>query len=141
MHDYLKRGELVPDELTVEIVHEHLDKLINLGLYSPEKQFLLMDGIPRTLKQAEALDRYHDVRQLILLDVPDREVLIQRLQGRGRGDDADLEVLRNRMRVYDEQTKETLTHYSKIARINADQTKLEVLRDVLESLIPVLKSP
>lgn len=134
VHAYLQKGELVPDELTIQICMEQVkgDKLV------------LLDGIPRTVKQAEILDQYVDVKQLVLLDVGDEDVLIKRLQGRakieGRADDAKTEVLHKRMEVYHQQTKDVLTHYPEelISHVNADQTKLEVLRDSLSAIIPLV---
>jgi adenylate kinase len=137
---YASQGLLVPDDVTIEIFLYYLNGLIATNRYRHEEQFLLLDGIPRTLNQATLLDAHIDVQQIIVLETDNSEELIQRLQRRakleGRQDDADPEVLRRRQEVYATQTQELLGHYpdAMIARFNADQKPLEVLRDVLATL-------
>lgn len=144
VHDYMVRGEYPPDELVMEIFHQHLEHLIEGGTYRPNEQFLLMDGIPRTLNQAKLLDHYLEVKRVLLLDVADQEVLVGRLQSRalieGRADDADVDVLRTRMELYQKQTAHVLDHYPDevVSHVNADQKKLEVLRDSLIELAHLL---
>ncbi|MEM7175495.1 MAG: nucleoside monophosphate kinase [Chlamydiota bacterium] len=143
-HQYASKGELVPDETTVEICRQYIIGLIATNRYFPEKQLLLLDGLPRTKEQAEKLDQYFDVKKIILLDAPDRKVLIDRLTKRARTesrqDDQKTDVLHRRMRAYDEQTLAVLAHYPEnlVARFNADQKPLEVLRDILNGLCPIL---
>ena len=76
--EYMDRGDLVPDELIIEMIKERLDKPDAAGGF-------ILDGFPRTEKQAEALDEeLQDVRQLsaaLLIDVPEEEV-VRRLSGR-----------------------------------------------------------
>ncbi len=144
IHEYMRKGEYPPDELVMEIFHNHLEHLIEQGIYRPKEQVLLLDGIPRTLNQAEILDRYHEVKRVLLLDVSNQNVLIERLRSRalieGRTDDSNIEVLRTRMELYQKETAQVLTHYPEklISHINADQTKLEVLRDSLIALASIL---
>lgn len=76
---YMDRGELVPDSITVAMILEHLEKL-------DETQNVLLDGFPRTVAQAQALDLGlerigRQINQAIYLEVP-REVLLRRLSGR-----------------------------------------------------------
>lgn len=139
-HSYASKGLLLPDEATVEIWHHYVEGLIATNRYFPERQLLLLDGIPRTVKQTELLDPYINIVKIIVLEVPDTEVLIKRLQRRAviekRMDDKDAEVLRTRMEVYKKETVHVLDHYpkNKIEYFNADQKPLEVLRDVLVKL-------
>ena len=139
-HSYADKGLLVPDEVTLGIWEDYVKALIRKDFYKPEKQFLLLDGIPRTLHQAQSLDRYVQVKGVIVLEMPDIQALVARLQNRakleGRKDDIDEKVIRERMRVYQEQTLAILEHYpsSIVHRFNSQQTKLEVLRDVLAVL-------
>ncbi len=74
----------------------------------------LLDGFPRTVTQAEALEhglaaRDKELDQAVLLDVPDEEV-VRRLAGRGRPDDTP-EIVRERMRVYHESTEPLVDFY------------------------------
>lgn len=143
-HSYASKGHLLPDEATVQIWRHYVDGLISTNRYFPESQLLLLDGIPRTLKQTELMDPYINIVKIIVLDVPNYEILIKRLQRRAmiekRMDDKDAEVLKTRMEVYKKETAHVLDHYpkDKIAVFNADQKPLEVLRDVLVKLSNLL---
>jgi adenylate kinase len=106
---YMAAGQLVPDDVIVGIVAERLK--------APDcaKGFLL-DGFPRTIAQAEALDRMLSERNLPLdgvleLRVPEEE-LFRRLAGRGRADDSP-HVIRERLVAYRRQTEPLLDYYGK----------------------------
>ncbi len=141
---YSDRGELGPDELTIELWEAHMQQLVLEGRYFPEEQLALLDGLPRTVRQTELMDGKINVKAILLFDVPDREVLIDRLSKRahkqGRDDDADPAVLKRRQRVYDEETAGVIAHYPQelVYRINADQRPLEVLRDIINSVGDIL---
>lgn len=136
-HNYASQGLLVPDELTVQIWHHFVHGLIATNRYFPNQQLLLLDGIPRTMRQAELLEKHIEIEGIIVLDVENTEELIQRLQRRAliekRHDDMDTEVLKTRMNVYNKDTKLLLQHYTSYPtfHFNASQKPLEVLRDVL----------
>ncbi|MEI8328524.1 MAG: nucleoside monophosphate kinase [Chlamydiia bacterium] len=146
-HTYASKGHLVPDEVTVEIWRQYVSGLIATNKYFPNKQFLLLDGIPRTSKQAEIFDQYIDVAHIIVLEMGNIEGLIGRMKKRAfiekRSDDSDENVLRTRMHIYEKDTKSVLAHYPEhlISRFNADQKPLEVLRDVLLTLSDLLSYP
>ena len=146
-HTYASKGHLVPDEATVEIWRQYVSGLIATNKYFPNKQFLLLDGIPRSSKQAEIFDQYIDVAHIIVLEMGNIEGLIGRMKKRAfiekRSDDSDENVLRTRMHIYEKDTKSVLAHYPEhlISRFNADQKPLEVLRDVLLKLSDLLSYP
>lgn len=143
-HEYAYKGLLIPDDATIEIWHHFVMGLIETNRYFPSEQLLLLDGIPRTLHQAQILDQYLEVKKIILLKAPDEEILIRRLKRRSfiekRGDDSDEKVLLKRMEVYRQQTAEVLNHYPKelISTFNANLRPLEVLRDILIDLCDTL---
>ena len=143
-HRYAHQGLLLPDEATIEIWHHFVTGLVETNRYFPKEQLLLLDGIPRTLHQAQILDRYLDIKKIILLNVEDNDVLIRRLKRRSliekRGDDSDETVLKKRMEVYQKQTLEVLSHYPEelISIFDANLRPLEVLRDILIDLSDVL---
>ena len=145
-HTYASKGNLVPDDVTIDIWHKYTEGLITTNKYFPKRQLLLLDGIPRTLEQAKILEQYVEVVGVIVLEMPNTEGLIKRLQRRAiienRHDDADEAVLRKRMEVYEKQTSMLLKHYTdeQIFRFNADAKPLEVLRDVLTKLSQLLSS-
>src|SRR5271154_3592453 len=103
-HTYAGKGFLVPDAVTIEMWKHYVDGLICTNRYFPSKQFLLLDGIPRTLSQAIILDQHIEVVKVIVLEMSNIGTLIKRMKRRAliekRQDDADEEVLKTRMHVY-----------------------------------------
>ncbi len=145
-HKYASKGNLVPDDVTIDIWHHFVQGLIATNRYFPDEQLLLLDGIPRTVEQAKILERYVDVKRILLLEVAHRDVLIHRLKRRAliekRGDDKKEDVLRHRMEIYEEETFPVLEHYpdTLITRFNAEQRPLEVLRDILTETCDLLSN-
>lgn len=97
---YMDRGELVPDELILDLIRERLAQ-------ADAQAGWILDGFPRNVTQAEFLDRLlSELEQpldfVLALDVPDN-VLVERLLARGRRDDSE-ETIRRRLEVYREQT-------------------------------------
>ncbi len=108
-NEYMASGQLVPDEIIVEIIRERLAESDCQGGY-------LLDGFPRTIGQAEALDKMLAAKGTPLdvvleLKVPEEE-LFQRLAGRGRADDKP-EVIKQRLVAYRNQTSPLLDYYGK----------------------------
>ncbi len=101
----MARGELVSDELVLAIVRSRL---------TGHHGGWLLDGFPRNLAQAEALDallgELNQQIELVVLMELDDAVLIQRLLSRGRADDNE-DVIRHRLEVYREQTAPLIAHY------------------------------
>ncbi|MBU0718223.1 MAG: nucleoside monophosphate kinase [Planctomycetes bacterium] len=138
---YSTKGELAPDELTIRVFKHHVDGEIKAGKIDLDYHTLVLDGIPRTVVQVELLAGLVEVRRIVYLMMQDRDALIARLAGRAkksnRPDDADPEVIRNRIEVYERETAPVLEAYPKklIARVNGDQPPLAVLRDVADCLV------
>ena len=136
-HTYAGEGKLVPDEVTIEIWRHYVGGLIATNAYFPHDQFLLLDGLPRTVQQTKLLESYTEVMHIIVLEMPNVEGLIGRLKRRAiierRQDDFDEKILHKRMQIYQDETVKVLSQYPKelISNFNADQAPLEVLRDVL----------
>ncbi|MBM3184457.1 MAG: nucleoside monophosphate kinase [Chlamydiae bacterium] len=143
-HRYAGKGLLLPDEVTIQIWHIFVEGLIATNRYFPSQQLLLLDGIPRTLRQAELLEKHLRIERIVVLEIEKQEELIKRLQRRAliekRVDDMDEEVLKTRFEVYQKDTIKLLGHYPKklFSHFNADQKPLEVLRDVLVDLSDLL---
>ena len=112
---YSSKGELVPDSLTVEMWRQNMHAQTVLSLFKPRSDLLVLDGIPRSLPQAEALDEYIDVLRVIHLVCKDKDQMIKRMKQRAikenRLDDADESVIRKRFEVYDAETSPVLNHY------------------------------
>jgi adenylate kinase len=133
---YLERGEYVPDDVTIRMVRAKLEDI------SPSTR-VLFDGFPRTVAQAEALDRLAEemgrqVGAVLLLDAP-REELVARLNGRAiaerRADDTP-EIIANRLEVYDEQTRPVIAYYEDralVRRVNGVGSAKEVTARLREA--------
>ena len=135
--EYSSRGQLVPDEQTIQLWRESIETNTRTGRFRPEQSTLVLDGIPRNVHQAEMLEDTLEVIAVFFLRCTKPENLIQRLQRRAlkenRLDDANLEVIRERLKTYEKETKPLLNYYGRklVHRIDADQTPVEVLSDIL----------
>jgi adenylate kinase len=128
---YLDAGDLVPSELTNQLVDDRLNDA------DVAKGFIL-DGYPRSVDQAKALHTMLERRGLNLDDVLEFRVsedeLFQRLKGRGRADDTD-DVIRNRMKVYRDETAPLLEYYvDELKTVDAVGTLDEVFARALHAL-------
>jgi adenylate kinase len=139
---YSSQGLLVPDFLTVRLWRQHVEQLISRELYKPEFDVLLLDGIPRSVPQAESMKEYINPCMIIHLVCEDLDEMVRRMQKRateqGRPDDADESVIRKRFEVYREQTAPVLACYDKsiISDIDALGTQADVLLRVLSAVLP-----
>jgi adenylate kinase len=135
--DYSGRGQLVPDEPTIELWRQSIENNTKVGRFHPEQDTLVLDGIPRNVRQAEILKDTLNVVAVFLLKSADEKKLINRIQRRAikenRLDDANLDVIRDRLHVYENETKPVLNFYGKkvVHQINADQSPAKVLADIL----------
>ncbi len=138
---YSTQGRLVPDEFTVRLFKQHIAEQVSTGLIDPDYHLLILDGIPRTRAQVELLEDFIAVKRIVHLIVEDTDALIARLSARAlkqnRPDDADREVIKTRIEVYERETRPVLDAYPKklLARVNGDQPPLAVLRDIAECLV------
>lgn len=109
---YIEKGDLVPDEVTIKMLQDEVEK-------NPNAKGFLFDGFPRTIPQADALDTFlktknWEVTATVALEADD-EILVQRLLERGktsgRADDQDEEKIRNRYQEYNEKTAPLIDYY------------------------------
>ena len=141
---YSTKGLLVPDELTVRVFRRHIEQRVHNCTIVPDYHTLILDGIPRTTRQVALLADFIDVKRIVHLVMDDKDALVARLMNRAkksnRPDDAERPVIENRIEVYERETKPVLEAYHKkfIARVNADQHPLAVLRDICDCLIDVV---
>ena len=111
---YIDQGQLIPDELMIDILASVYDS------FGKEHKGVIFDGFPRTIPQAEALkkmlaERGHKVAAMIELDVPEDELmkrLLLRGQQSGRSDDNE-ETIKKRLNVYHNQTSPLIEWYAK----------------------------
>ena len=127
----MARGELVSDALVLAIVRSRLEG--HSGGW-------LLDGFPRNLAQAEALEALlneldQPIELVVLMELDD-DLLMQRLLGRGRDDD-NAEVIRHRLEVYREQTAPLIAYYRErglLAAVDA-QGSIEAIAARIEALL------
>ncbi len=140
---YSSLGELVPDDVTVQMWAENTAARTVLSIYKPSRDLLLLDGIPRNVAQAQMMDEHIQVHQIVHLVAKDLDAMVDRMKKRAerekRADDAKEEVIRNRFKVYNEETAPVLAHYpaDKIAEIDAMGSPAEVLGRVLQVVAPL----
>ena len=117
---YMDKGDLVPDEVTIQMLQEEVEK-------NPNAEGFIFDGFPRTIAQAEALDAFLTSKGMrihgtLALEADD-EVLIKRLVERGkvsgRTDDQDEEKIRNRFTEYNEKTAPLIAFYQAQGKYHA----------------------
>ena len=133
------RGDLVSDELMIRLIRDRLSRGDTVAGF-------VLDGFPRTMPQAEALDDLlrelgRDLDVVFDFQVPDRAVLEQRLLGRvaaeGRSDDTP-EAIQRRLELYDRETAPLVdyyrTHQANVVGIHADRTVDEVFHEIERSL-------
>jgi adenylate kinase len=112
--DYMSKGNLVPDQVVIDMVD---DKIKSSGKISG----IIFDGFPRTIPQAEALDKLLQAKNtpitvLVELVVPEDELrkrLADRATKENRPDDAKPEVIENRIKVYKDETAAVASYYKK----------------------------
>ncbi len=140
---YTSVGKLVPDTVTIRIWKQALDNFIASSKYNPQKDLLILDGIPRNVAQTELIDPHVEVCKIINLQCSDDDEMVKRIQQRAidekRSDDISEDVIRQRFEVYRQQTRPVLDQYptDKIAVANAIGSPAEVLSRILEIAIPV----
>jgi adenylate kinase len=133
------RGDLVSDELMIRLIRDRLSRGDTLGGF-------VLDGFPRTMRQAEALDGLlrglgRDLDVVFDFQVPEREVLLQRLLGRadeeGRSDDTP-EAIERRLELYDRETAPLVEFYrsrqANVVGVHADRAVHEVFREIEDAL-------
>jgi adenylate kinase len=135
--EYSSRGELVPDDVTVQLWRANIMQRVDSHAFKPEIDFLVLDGIPRNVEQAKHMEADIEVLKVFHLSCPDRTELARRLRKRAlkdnRFDDASETVIQNRFATYEAETKPILEYYSgdRIVEIDASQSPAKVLYDIL----------
>jgi adenylate kinase len=138
--EYSSRGELVPDEVTIQLWKIRIEQSVESHVFHPEHDFLVLDGIPRNVHQAKMLEDTVRVRRIFHLSCPDRFRLVERLKRRAlrdnRLDDANEEVIRHRLDTYEQESRPLLEYYGEdlIEHFDATQSPVDVLGDIVRVL-------
>lgn len=158
--EYMNKGELVPDDVTCGMVKERISR-------SDCTEGFMLDGFPRNLNQAEALDKVTEIQMAVLLDVPE-EVSLQRLSGRRQCRDCSAifhvqfippkkegvcdhcqgelyqreddkpEAIKERLAIYRKETMPIADHYDK-AGILGKVDGSGTIDDVVEGILKIMK--
>ncbi len=133
----IDQGNLVPDEMITKIMFREISKPISIN------QSYLIDGYPRTIKQARDLDRMINVTIVIWLDVSD-ETTIQRNLKRGktsgRPDDSNVEIIKQRIQNYKRDSLPLKEYYGEIIiEIDGEGTPGEVYNNIVNTLFETTK--
>lgn len=145
--EYSSRGELVPDLLTVQLWEQHIETLRSSGEFDPTKDVLLLDGIPRSLVQANLLAERIEVQGVFHMICNNRRSLHERIRRRalqeGRFDDADEAIIAQRLAIFEAETAQVLSFYPPdlIYTINADRSPLRILADMSKFIDRMINSP
>jgi len=137
---FMDRGELVPDTLVLGLVKERLATL------NGDTEGWILDGFPRNIAQAEALDHLlRDIHQqsdcAVNLDVPD-DILIPRLLSRGRQDDTEA-IVRTRLQVYRDQTAPLIDFYQNrqhLVSVNGNAEVQDVTQRLKSAILTTVKA-
>lgn len=135
---YISKGQLIPDQLMIDILDDVLDK------ETAGKEGVVFDGFPRTIPQAEALKellrkRGTDLHAVIGLEVPEEELvdrMIARGKETGRADD-NIDTIKNRLDVYHKQTlplRDYYTNEGKYLKIKGTGIVDEIFHDIKRQL-------
>jgi adenylate kinase len=138
--EYSSKGQLVPDEPTINLWRRNIEASTVNNTFDPNQDTLVLDGIPRNARQAEILKDTLDVRAVFHLTCPDMTKMVERLQRRAlrenRLDDANLDIIRERLQTYQNETKPVLDFYGPkiVHAIDSSQTPMNVLRTILNTI-------
>lgn len=135
-------GGLIPDDLTIAMLGDHL---VTLRQTAPELRGVIFDGFPRTVAQVESLDTFlrsrgEQIDAVVYIEAP-RPVLVERIFSRGRADDTH-EAAEERLRLYEEKTQPLLSLFERrgiIHRINGNQPIEAVTADIIAALAPIFE--
>ena len=135
---YMNQGKLVPDEVTISMLKAEVEK-------SPEAKGFIFDGFPRTTAQAEALESFlserdDSIEAMVALEVPEDELksrLLARAETSGRADDADPDVIQNRINVYNAETAPVADFYRAAGKFKA-VNGLGTIEEITDRLVEAI---
>lgn len=145
--EYSSKGQLVPDEITVELWKVSIGHAVEAHVFKPDIDYLVLDGIPRNVRQAELMAEVIDVRRVFHLSCLDRDKVVARLKKRAlkdnRLDDANEEVIRRRLDIYEKESLPLLDYYGPklVVDIDAAEPPVVVLQTILTHIVNDRKDP
>lgn len=139
MKEYISRGELAPDGIVVSMIENYLAA-------NRDVKGTIFDGFPRTTAQAKQFDKVLEaigekVELMIYMDVPEEELvkrILLRGKDSGRADDASEEIIRNRIKIYNEQTAVVADFYRAQGKYEAVPS-MGTIEEVFERICAVIE--
>lgn len=139
---FIKKGQLVPDEVMIGMLSSVLEK-------NPRSKGYIFDGFPRTAAQSEALDKLLALREtaitkVLALEVPEDELvrrLLERGKTSGRSDDANEEIIKARIVEYHNKTIPVADHYARVGKfkkVKGNGTIEETFRLLCNEIDPLV---
>jgi adenylate kinase len=120
----IEGGNLVSDDLTIELFLKTLEEYQKEGKYNPKKQIIILDGLPRNVAQVHLIKDHLNIIKIVYLYASDLNVFAERIAKRasieGRKDDADPKIVKNRLEVYEKDTFPVIKEYTKDLILNID---------------------
>jgi len=131
-------GNLVPDEVVIGMIDNKLEE-------NKDANGFIFDGFPRTTAQAEALDKLlaeknTSINHMLALQVPDKELinrLLLRGKDSGRADDANEEVIANRIKTYNDKTAPLINYYQNLGKYTAIEG-VGTIEEIFERLVAAI---
>ena len=125
--EYSARGELVPDEPTIELWHLYIQGEVTAHRFRPDVDYLVLDGIPRNARQAEIMRELIDVKAIFHVTCPQPAELVRRMVRRAlhqnRIDDASEQVIRHRIATYEQEAADLIACYPRELVLEVDGTQ------------------
>ena len=140
INETISGGNLVSDDLTVELLFKTLEEYSNSKKFNRKEQILILDGIPRNPAQADLISSKIEVLKIISLVIKDDKVLIERLKSRAinenRKDDSDVNIIKKRLDIYKKETLAVLAKYppSLILKIDGLPSIEEISKEISKKL-------
>jgi adenylate kinase len=142
--NFIDKGQLVPDEVVIAMIGSLLEK------HTDAKGFLF-DGFPRTVAQAEALDKLlalkkTAIHKVLALEVSEEELvkrLLKRGETSGRSDDTNEEIIRKRYNVYKKETEPVAGYYAqqdKLVRIKGEGSVEDIFNDLSRNIVEEMEA-
>ena len=137
---YSRRGELGPAEITVELWQVQIEHAVSAHRFKPELDYLVLDGIPRSIEQARLMKALIEVKKVFHLSCANRKELVVRLKKRAlkdnRLDDANDAIIHHRLDTYEAESKPVLDYYGPdlVQTIDATQAPVKVLLEILQTV-------
>ena len=134
---YMNEGQPIPATLLIPEVNKIIGNYIQNGLYDPDHDILLLDGIPRNEEQLIEIKKYFDIYKVFIFFVKDDTLALHRIKSKRsekRLDDADEQIIKKRKDVVYKELDSILSHFEKKQIVNIDSEN-----NTLDQMVTLVK--